>query len=74
MQGGIRRKKDLLPRYKKNGVFGSPRNKSYLTTPMNKKYISWYILFFFIVYLFLKVTYSVLNKIPTYELGGLKIV
>ena len=70
MQGGIRRKKDLLPRYKKNGGFSSNRNRSYLTTPMKK--ILAYIGLLGIVYLVLRVAYSDLNKIPTYELERLE--
>ncbi|KAK5773816.1 uncharacterized protein PWA37_003836 [Arxiozyma heterogenica] len=69
MQGGIRRKKDLLPRYKKNGGFNN-RNRSYLTTPMKK--ILAYIGLLCIVYLVLRVAYSDLNKIPTYELERLE--
>lgn len=52
MQGGIRRKHDLLPRYKVNGNNG----KSYLTTPMKK----------IIVYILLLIT--VFTVIHTLEL------
>ncbi|CAL9730257.1 hypothetical protein MOUN0_J01310 [Monosporozyma unispora] len=66
MQGGIRRKKDLLPRYKKNGSINNRRGGSILTTPMKKILV--YLGLLFVVFLFLRVGYSDLNKIPQYEL------
>ncbi|CAL9735234.1 hypothetical protein MOSE0_H01178 [Monosporozyma servazzii] len=65
MQGGIRRKKDLLPRYKKNRSIHN-RNGSILTTPMKKILV--YLGLLFIVFLVLRVAYSDLNKVPQYEL------
>lgn len=69
MQGGIRRKKDLLPRYKRNRSINN-RNGSLLTTPMKK--ILAYLSLLFLVFLILRVAYSDLNKIPQYELDHSK--
>ena len=64
MQGGIRRKRDLLPRYK-NGS-GNKRRNGYLTTPMKKILIySSILLGFFLLFRF---AYSDLNKESEYEL------
>ncbi|CCF58803.1 hypothetical protein KAFR_0F02060 [Kazachstania africana CBS 2517] len=65
MQGGIRRKKDLLPRYKHNG---NVRSKSFLTTPM-KKILAYVTVLFFIFFL-IRTGYSDFNKVPDYELDG----
>lgn len=60
MQGDIRRKKDLLPRYKTGSKYNSRRRGGYLTTPMKKIII--YIILLCGVYFVIKVAYSDLNK------------
>lgn len=60
MQGDIRRKKDLLPRYKTGGKYNSRRRGGYLTTPMKKIIV--YIILLCGVYFVIKVAYSDLNK------------
>ncbi|GCE97421.1 hypothetical protein ZYGM_004980 [Zygosaccharomyces mellis] len=64
MQGGIRRKRDLLPRYK-NGA-GTKRKNGYLTTPMKKILIYCSVLLGF--FLLFRFAYSDLNKESEYEL------
>ena len=60
MQGDIRRKKDLLPRYKTGSKYNSRRRGGYLTTPMKKIIV--YIILLCGVYFVIKVAYSDLNK------------
>lgn len=60
MQGDIRRKKDLLPRYKTGTKYNSRRRGGYLTTPMKKIIV--YIILLCGVYFVIKVAYSDLNK------------
>ncbi|CAI4601333.1 BBL_G0032460.mRNA.1.CDS.1 [Saccharomyces cerevisiae] len=60
MQGDIRRKKDLLPRYKTGSKYNSRRRGGYLTTPMKKIIV--YIILLCGVYFVTKVAYSDLNK------------
>ncbi|CAI6693010.1 ASN_HP2_G0031390.mRNA.1.CDS.1 [Saccharomyces cerevisiae] len=60
MQGDIRRKKDLLPRYKTGSKYDSRRRGGYLTTPMKKIIV--YIILLCGVYFVIKVAYSDLNK------------
>ncbi|AJS53441.1 hypothetical protein H824_YJM1450K00159 [Saccharomyces cerevisiae YJM1450] len=60
MQGDIRRKKDLLPRYKTGSKYNSRRRGGYLTTPMKKVIV--YIILLCGVYFVIKVAYSDLNK------------
>ena len=59
MQGDIRRKKDLLPRYKTGSKYNSRRRGGYLTTPMKKIIV--YIILLCGVYFVIKVAYSDLN-------------
>lgn len=69
MQGVVRRKKDLLPRY---GNKLHPRNNgsrnpfNYMTTPMKK--ILGYILLLLITFAFIKTVYSDLQHEPSFEL------
>lgn len=66
MQGGVRRKKDLLPRYK-NGSGGRGRNDgSILTTPMKKIIIYFFVLL--CLFFMLRFAYSGVNKDIAYEL------
>lgn len=60
MQGDIRRKKDLLPRYKTGSKYNSRRRGGYLTTPMKKIIV--YIILLCGVNFVIKVAYSDLNK------------
>ncbi|CAI4604269.1 CCC_1a_G0032600.mRNA.1.CDS.1 [Saccharomyces cerevisiae] len=60
MQGDIRRKKDLLPRYKTGSKYNSRRRGGYLTTPMKKIIV--YIILLCGVFFVIKVAYSDLNK------------
>ena len=60
MQGDIRRKKDLLPRYKTGSKYNSRRRGGYLTTPIKKIIV--YIILLCGVYFVIKVAYSDLNK------------
>ena len=60
MQGDIRRKKDLLPRYKTGSKYNSRRRGGYLTTSMKKIIV--YIILLCGVYFVIKVAYSDLNK------------
>ncbi|CAI4592746.1 BAQ_1a_G0032620.mRNA.1.CDS.1 [Saccharomyces cerevisiae] len=60
MQGDIRRKKDLLPRYKTGSKYNSRRRGGYLTNPMKKIIV--YIILLCGVYFVIKVAYSDLNK------------
>ncbi|SCU94537.1 LADA_0G09142g1_1 [Lachancea dasiensis] len=64
MQGGVRRKNDLLPRYR--GQSGSGAKKSLLTTPMKKTLI--YILMLVALYFAAQVILSERNAEPRYEL------
>ncbi|CCK71469.1 uncharacterized protein KNAG_0H00530 [Huiozyma naganishii CBS 8797] len=64
MQGGVRRKKDMLPRYKNGSRYD--KRRSWLTTPMKKVVI--YCLLLLGVFLVLRVGYSDLNRMPDYEL------
>ncbi|CAI6691798.1 ALI_HP2_G0027580.mRNA.1.CDS.1 [Saccharomyces cerevisiae] len=66
MQGDIRRKKDLLPRYKTGSKYNSRRRGGYLTTPMKKIIV--YIILLCGVYFVIKVAYSDLNKETEIEL------
>lgn len=66
MQGGIRRKKDLLPRYK-NGN-GRGKKGAFLTTPMKKILI--YVTLLTAVFVLLRIGYSDLNKDISYELDS----
>lgn len=66
MQGDIRRKKDLLPRYKTGSKYNSRRRGGYLTTPMKKIIV--YILLLCGVYFVIKIAYSDLNKETKIEL------
>ncbi|CCE90821.1 uncharacterized protein TDEL_0B06920 [Torulaspora delbrueckii] len=60
MQGGIRRKKDLLPRY--NGG----RRPSMLTTPMKKILV--YAVVLLTLFIMFKFAYSDVNREISYEL------
>lgn len=67
MQGGVRRKRDLLPRYnggKKNGGGRNPLN--YLTTPMKK--ILGYLLLLSVAFALIKIAYADLSHTPDFEL------
>ena len=55
MQGGIRRKRDLLPRHQNNGNAAS-KSKTWLTTPM-KKIIGYFILLF-VLFVMISVAFS----------------
>ncbi|QLQ80148.1 hypothetical protein HG537_0D01490 [Torulaspora globosa] len=63
MQGGIRRKRDLLPRYKNNG-----RGKNGLTTPMKK--IIAYVFLLSVVFVLLRLGFADLSREISYELDG----
>ncbi|CAI4034698.1 hypothetical protein SMKI_11G1470 [Saccharomyces mikatae IFO 1815] len=60
MQGDIRRKKDLLPRYKTGSKYNARRRGSYLTTPMKKIIV--YMLLLCGVYFVIQIAYSDLHK------------
>ncbi|EJS42871.1 YKL063C [Saccharomyces arboricola H-6] len=66
MQGDIRRKKDLLPRYKTGSKYNSRRKGGYLTTPMKKIIV--YIVLLCGVYLVIQIAYSDMNKENIIEL------
>ncbi|CAI4046205.1 hypothetical protein SUVZ_11G1500 [Saccharomyces uvarum] len=66
MQGDIRRKKDLLPRYKTGSKYNSRRKGGYLTTPMKK--IVLYMVLLCGVYYVIQLAYSDLNKETVFEL------
>lgn len=61
MQGGVRRKRDLLPRYN-----GGRRAGSMLTTPMKKILV--YALVLASLFLMFRVAYSDLGREAVYEL------
>lgn len=61
MQGVIRRKKDLLPRYN-----GRAKGRSYLTTPMKK--ILGYLLLLTLAFALIKIAYADLSHDPDFEL------
>ncbi|KAL3230977.1 hypothetical protein RNJ44_00616 [Nakaseomyces bracarensis] len=67
MQGGVRRKRDVLPRY--NGKL-QPRNSrnplNYMTTPMKK--ILGYILLLSVAFALIKIAYADLSHTPDFEL------
>lgn len=69
MQGGIRRKNDLLPRYRKKNRNGLYQNMSKPLISNSCKKILAYISLLVLVYLILNFAYTDLNKIPMYELG-----
>ncbi|AMD20866.1 HDR124Wp [Eremothecium sinecaudum] len=62
MQGGIRRKQDLLPRYK-NGVSGARRAGGFLTTPVKKLLV--YITLLLMVYAIVRMSGIVDKNEPT---------
>lgn len=68
MQGDIRRKKDLLPRYKTGSKYNSRRKGGFLTTPMKK--IVLYMLLLCGVYYVIQLAYSDLNKETEIVLEG----
>ena len=69
MQGGIKRKNDLLPRYRKKNRNGLYQNMSKPLISNSCKRILAYISLLVLVYLILNFAYTDLNKIPMYELG-----
>ncbi|QLL34230.1 hypothetical protein HG536_0G00870 [Torulaspora globosa] len=66
MQGGIRRKRDLLPRYKNGG--GRAKNGGVLTTPMKKIVV--YVFLLGVVFVLLRLGFADLSKEVSYELDG----
>ncbi|SCV05700.1 LANO_0H13256g1_1 [Lachancea nothofagi CBS 11611] len=64
MQGGVRRKNDLLPRYRGQG--GTGAKKSFLTTPMKKVLI--YLVMLAMVYFSARTLLETRNSNPGYEL------
>lgn len=71
MQGGIRRKKDLLPRYKKSGNYDNRTKNGFFSKYSRQlKIISAYLGLLLLVYLILNVAFSDMNKSPSFELDN----
>lgn len=71
MQGGIRRKKDLLPRYKKSGNYDNRTQNGFFSKYSRQlKIILAYLSLLVLVYLILNVAFSDMNKKPSFELDN----
>ncbi|SMN17780.1 similar to Saccharomyces cerevisiae YKL063C Putative protein of unknown function [Maudiozyma saulgeensis] len=66
MQGGIRRKKDLLPRYKKSGNYDNRQINSKYSRSF--KIIIGYLSLLILAYLILNVAFKDFNKSTNFEL------
>lgn len=68
MQGGIRRKNDLLPRYKKSGNYKD--RSAPATSGRTARRIALYAALLGLVYLAIRVVYADRHKTPQFELAG----
>ncbi|KAG0669176.1 hypothetical protein C6P45_004020 [Maudiozyma exigua] len=74
MQGGIRRKKDLLPRYKKKGNYDNRTKNGFFSKYSRQlKIILAYLGLLLLVYLILNIAFSDMNKPPSFELDNSNI-
>jgi len=72
MQGGIRRKKDLLPRYKKSGNYDNRQSSSVFGKySRSLKVIAAYSALLVLAYRILNGPFSDMNTPPTFELESL---
>ncbi|CCC71619.1 hypothetical protein NCAS_0H03090 [Naumovozyma castellii] len=72
MQGGIRRKKDVLPRYKTgHGKYSPRKNTGFLTTPMKK--IIAYCMLLGLLYLVLNLAFADSRQATTLELDDVNL-